>query len=265
MSIPVIGVPIVKNPEWVRRLVDSIDYPVDNVFLINNNGKGEITHELDCIVKEQDYNKFIKKISVVHMPANLGVPGSWNLIIKMFMKAPYWIITNDDVAFCPGFLKEMNEAALADPEVGIIHGYSGDFNVGNWDLFLLRDHIVQKFGLFDENLYPAYNEDADYFLRFIYRPIKKVMSLKTNYLHGTGSKDEYYKHGSQTGKSDPVLKEQLDRVNLMNIEYMTQKWGEGWRLCGPTRTPFEKEGLGRFPIWHAPYDLAFVRSKHLGF
>lgn len=263
-SIPVIGVPVVKNPVWVKRLIDSIDYPVDDVFIINNNGKGEIDQALDELIHDGT-NPFIKRLRVTHMPANLGVPGSWNLIIKMFMKAPYWIISNDDVAFCPGFLKEMNETALADPNAGLIHGYSGDFNVGNWDLFLIRDIIIQQFGLFDENLYPAYNEDADYFLRFIHRPIRKVMNLKTNYLHGTGSKNEYHVHGSQTSKSDPALKEKLDKVNLMNIDYMTKKWGPGWRLCKPSATPFEQEGAGVFPIWYSPYDLEFVRSKHLGF
>jgi hypothetical protein len=47
MSIPVIGVPIVNNPYWITRLLMSIDYPVDDFVIINNNGRGQIDDELD--------------------------------------------------------------------------------------------------------------------------------------------------------------------------------------------------------------------------
>ena len=42
MTIPVIGVPVVANPFWVTRLLMSIDYPVDNFVIINNNGNFSI-------------------------------------------------------------------------------------------------------------------------------------------------------------------------------------------------------------------------------
>jgi hypothetical protein len=176
------------------------------------------------------------------------------------MKCPYWIIVNDDVAFGAGFLSEMYLATTRDPIAGIVHGFAGDHNIGSWDLFLIRDHIIQTYGLFDENLYPAYNEDADYFLRFIHRPIRKIMSLQSEYYHGLGKKNEYHAHGSQTGKSDPILKEKLDRVNLNNIDYMTRKWGPSWRWCAPSQYPFENQ-----PLSTTTYDLEFVRSKNLGF
>ncbi len=41
--IPIIGVPIVNGVKWVKKLIKSIDYPVNNLFIINNNGKDEIT------------------------------------------------------------------------------------------------------------------------------------------------------------------------------------------------------------------------------
>ena len=108
----------------------SIDYPVDNFVVFNNNGRDQITSEVDALHKLNNPN--VKKVHVTHMPANLGCSGAWNLIIKSFLKAPYWIISNHDVMFEPGFLQEMNEKAQ-DPEVGTIHG-SG----GGWDIFLLK-------------------------------------------------------------------------------------------------------------------------------
>jgi hypothetical protein len=111
----------------------SIDYPVDNFVIFNNNGRGHV-----------------KKVHVVHMPSNLGCSGAWNLIIKSFLKSPYWVISNHDVMYEPGFLREMNEKAQKE-EVGVVHGKNG-----GWDIFLLKDWMVQKYGLFDENLYPGY-------------------------------------------------------------------------------------------------------------
>lgn len=258
MTIPVIGVPVVTNPFWVTRLLMSVDYPVDNFVIINNNGKGEIDEELNRLTKIT--HKFVKNIKVTHLPTNIGVSGAWNLIIKCYMMSPYWIISNDDVAFGPGFLKEMRDAAENDPEVGMVHGHSGDFNVGSWDLFLIKDTVIRKHGLFDENLYPAYCEDADYIMRLINDPIKKITSLNSMYYHGMGDKTQYYEHGSQTKKSIPELENKLTLCNETNFEYLNEKWGKGWRTCGPKRLPFDS-----YPLSYTSYDLDFVRRKNMGF
>lgn len=260
MSIPVIGVPVVNSSYWVSRLLMSVDYPVDNFVMINNNGRGEIDKDLNNLAEIK--HKYIKNIKVCHLPANIGCGGAWNLIIKCYMNAPYWIITGDDIAFGKGFLEEMASTSEADPNIGMIHGHSGDYGVGSWDLFLIRDHIIQQFGLFDENLYPAYCEDADYIMRFQHRPIKKVMSLNSNYYHGDGDKTEYYKSGSQTKKTEPELEKKLDFSNEENIKYLTNKWGEGWRMCAPSDLPFKGQ---EHAISATTYDLNFVRSKNLGF
>ena len=143
-SIPVIGTAIVNGVHWLQRLITSIDYPVDNFVVFNNNGRGQITKELDNL---QLNNNHIKNLHICHLPTNIGCPAAWNLIIKSYMMAPYWIIVNDDVSFGPGILKEMYDTVQQDPEIGIIHGHEGDFRVGSWDLFLMRDHLVAKFGL----------------------------------------------------------------------------------------------------------------------
>lgn len=257
-KIPVIGTPVVNSSFWVTRLLMSVDYPVETFVIINNNGKGELNEDLNRLVQMD--HKYIDEIKVVHMPANIGCAGAWNLIIKCYMNAPYWIISNDDVAFKPGLLKNMAEHIDADPVLGMIHPNKGDFELGAWDLFLIRDIIVQEFGLFDENTYPAYCEDADYMMRLAHRPIRKLVGLEPGYLHGEGDSSDYYNSGSQTKKTDPTLETKLNFANNLNIEYLTSKWGEGWRLVQPSENPF-----GDKPINTTTYDLNFVRSKHLGF
>lgn len=259
MSIPVIGTPVVKNPQWVKRLYDSIDFPVDNFFIINNNGLGKITDELESIKLKK--NEFVKNLFISHMPSNLGVACSWNLVIKSFVMSPYWVIVNDDVAFTPGLLQELHDKA-ADEKWGMIHPFQGDFNLGAWDFFLIKDWVVRTHGLFDENLYPAYCEDADYIMRLIVKPVEKLIGLEHKYLHGWGYCDQYYTYGSQTKKSTNELSERLEQVNVTNFDYLNTKWGTGWRNCQPQNNPFGFEGND---LKSTTWDIDFVRSKHLGF
>jgi GT2 family glycosyltransferase len=259
-KIPVIGAPVVNSTYWIARLIMSVDYPVENFVIINNNGRGEIDEELDRLTQMD--HKYIDNIKVVHMPANIGCAGAWNLIIKCYMLAPYWIIANDDVAFGPGLLKEMVDTLNMDPVIGMIHPNAGDFGIGAWDLFLIRENVVKIFGLFDENTYPAYCEDADYIMRMQHRPIRKVVGLQNKYMHGPEDSTMYYKSGSQTQKNEEGLKEKLDHSNELNIEYLNRKWGPGWRSLSPNFDVFEGEGA---PISMTTWDLEFVRQKHMGF
>ena len=127
-------------------------------------------------------------------------------------------------------------------------------------MFLIKDWVVQQYGLFDENLYPAYCEDADYLMRFRHRPLKRILGLDKVYYHGLGT--DYYSHGSQTKKSNQKLELKLNEVNEINFEYMNKKWGEGWRYVNPYKTPLNIEDI---PLSYTSYDLEFVRKKHLGF
>ena len=177
--------------------------------------------------------------------------------IKSYINSPYWIIANDDVAFTKGLLEEIFVSAK-DPEVGMVHPYGGDFGQGAWDLFLIKDFVVQQYGLFDENLTPAYSEDADYILRLHNRNIKRVCNLSKPYLHGPGLCTEYYTHGSQTKRSNLELAKRLNEINVINFEYLDEKWGEGWRYTDPTLLPFDK-----YPINYTTFDLNFIRRKNI--
>ena len=260
--IPVIGVPFVTNPYWLNRLIASVDFPVKHLVIINNNGRGEFDAELDAMCNMT--HPYIENMKVCHMPANIGVAGAWNLIIKSYMMEPYWVITNDDVAFGTGLLEEFHLNMKAHEQLGMIHPCKGDFELGAWDLFVIRDVIVQTFGLFDENTYPAYCEDADYIMRLAHRPIQKLVGTNCGYMHGHAPAGDYYNEnaGSQTKKSNPDLRAHLDKVNEINFEYLNTKWGPDWRIVKPTENPFDNEDI---PISYTQYDLDFVRSKHTGF
>ena len=261
MSIPVIGVPVVANTYWVSRLISSIDYPVNDLVIINNNGRGELDQDLDNLVKMK--HPHVKNMKVVHMPANIGVAGAWNLIIKCYMNARYWLICNDDVSFKTGCLKLIDQQ-FEDDQMGMVHPEAGEWGIGTWDCFAIGEKVVQAFGLFDENTYPAYCEDADYIMRMAHRPIVKTIGLEKSFIHGYNEPIDYYEEGggSNTGKSDEDLGNKLRHANDVNIDYLTRKWGAGWRSIQPNKLPFEGELID---ISYSLYDLDFVRSKHTGF
>jgi hypothetical protein len=255
MTIPVLGTAVVNAPHWVHRLFYSIDYPVDTFVVFNNNGRNQITEELDLLPKLP--HKYVKNVVVCHMPANIGCSGAWNLIIKGFMNAPYGIITNHDLMYTPGFLKTMVSHAEA-PEVGIVHGENG-----SWDIFLMKDWVVQQYGLFDENLYPAYCEDMDYGMRFKHKELKRHMSVGVPYFHGETCGD--YADGSQTWRSEPALAEKIHIAHEMNKHYLHAKWSPAWQahIEGEVYPhPFNNEAL---PVSLTTYNLEFVRAKNLGF
>ena len=67
------------------------------------------------------------------------------------------------------------------------------------------------------------------------------------------------------------MAEKLERSNVLNIDYLTEKWGADWRVQGPTYLPWEGDSMENNPrgdtrrISTTTFDLDFVRSKHLGF
>lgn len=241
------GTLIVNGVHWLRRLIASVDHPVEEFVIFNNNGRGQIDAELDELVKES--HPFIRKMRVVHMPHNIGVSGGWNLIIKCYLMAPYWFIVSHDIEFSPGLVRQMVELTEFQPEVGMVHIAVSDRRVGSYEAFILKDWVVAKYGLFDENLYPAYQEDIEYILR--------TMGVRWDYArlpykHGDS---HYGESGSQTLRQEPELQEKIDRNLELNEDYLMRRWGGVWWY---TYT-------GHIDNGHIPYDLEFNRKKYFGF
>lgn len=260
-KIPVIGTVVINNTHWLKRLIMSVDYPVDTFVIINNNNREDINEDLKNISKIK--HKYIDNIKVSTQAANIGRSGAWNLIIKCFMNSPYWIICHDDVAFKPGLLREMADAVNNDSELGLLHSAKTEFGLGSWNLFLIRDITIQKYGIFDENTYPIYGEEYDYELRMSHDPIKRIIGTTIDYYHGdsTSSGENTSNYGNS--RSDTNLKNIIDESYEKNIEYLSKKWGADWRYMNPTLHPFENDDEIRNTI--TTYDLNFIRSKYTGF
>ena len=140
--IPAVIIPVLNRFDLLEECISSIDCEVEHLLIVDNSGQYSIPAGL-----------YSGKVTVLNMPANMGVAGSWNLGIKSFPFAPYWIIASNDIKYASGQLQKL--ADNSSPDVVITTSQA-------WSSFSIGSNIVKKVGLFDENYHPAYYEDTDY-------------------------------------------------------------------------------------------------------
>jgi GT2 family glycosyltransferase len=145
--IPVLGFATLSRFDLAQRLIDSIDYPVEHLVVVNNSG----TKSWEPTVSKE----FVRNVWHIQVPHGLGANGAWNLIIKSTPHAPYWVIPNDDAHFEPGALETI--AREVD---------TSKFNFLNifpkWSCVVPTESSVAKAGLWDEVFHPIYFDDDEY-------------------------------------------------------------------------------------------------------
>lgn len=179
--IPIIVPTLNLDKSLLSRLLDSIDHPV-------------YVHR-----RWNDYN-------------NIGVAATWNLGPDLFPDQEAWIICNDDVQFEPGALGEFCQKVeeLADKESFIMWDDTDYFACFAWTRV-----GVERFGLFDENFFPAYEEDADMKMRW------KIAGYQPPNMFG---KNCPMKHGKpQCG--GPRYNQMIQDGAYYRRGYFVRKWG----------------------------------------
>jgi GT2 family glycosyltransferase len=159
--IPVLGFLTYSRFDLADRLLESIDYPIENLVIVDNSGKREYQP-----VKPD----LVKNLWFIQVPYGLGYGGGLNLIVKTTPFAPYWVLVNDDSVFQPGSLQKI--ADQVDTEA--INFLS---IMPKWSGFVLGEGAVLKAGLFDERFHPIYFEDNDYERRLM------ASGVKANFIH----------------------------------------------------------------------------------
>ena len=144
--IPVLGFATLSRFDMAQRLLDSIDYPVENLVIVDNSGKKQFQPQV---------NDYVKNLWLIQVPHGLGANGAWNLIIKSTPHAPYWVIPNDDAYFEPGAL------ATIAAEVNTEAFNFLDINP-KWSCVVPGEGAVMKAGLWDEAFHPIYFDDDEY-------------------------------------------------------------------------------------------------------
>ena len=191
--VPVVIIPVLNRYDLLERCIDSLDFPVEKIIIIDNGGK----IEQDCLVMPRHSRH--GKTYVLDMPSNLGVATSWNLGIKMTPFASGWILLNSDAFFERGELQKFYRECHTDE----IH-LAGE---PGWCCAWLGSQVVKDVGLFCEAFHPAYFEDNDYERRAL-RMGKQI----------TKSEAVVYHDNSSTLQSDPEFIAKNQRTFESNRE-----------------------------------------------
>ncbi len=144
--IPNLMVPVLNRYDLLRRMLQSIDFPIRDLLIIDNGGKFEDVFEKGELP--------VKNLRVLMLPSNLGVAGSWNLGVKLFPHDPVWTFASNDMWFRPGDLELLSTASW--------DALTLSQHVPHWHTFAVGEAVIDRVGLFDERFYPAYCEDNDF-------------------------------------------------------------------------------------------------------
>jgi GT2 family glycosyltransferase len=155
--IPMMVVPTLTRHDLLDRMLRSVDHPVGHLVVIDNSGRGVVGGSGPW-----------ERMTVLAMPANLGVAASWNLAIRMAHREPWVLICSDDMWWPAGSLQTL--VGLASEETLVLSG-----TWPHWEAFALGMGVVSKVGLFDEGYYPAYYEDTEYTRRLKRAGIRPVL------------------------------------------------------------------------------------------
>jgi len=195
-------VPVLNRYDLLQRMLDSVDVLVDHLLVIDNGLGSDLT-----------FNENFKKVTVLQMPANLGVSGSWNLGIKSFPYAQRWFIASNDVVFEPGALEQLFKARRDEITL------TGD--APHWQAFVLGDEAVNDIGLFDESLFPAYFEDNDYTRRAEFAGVNiRLLDIKLRHDNSSTIKAGYMDKNEKTYfKNESYYRSKID-----NDDYTAGSW-----------------------------------------
>lgn len=220
--IPVLGVLAYMRGDLVTRMIQSIDYPVEKLVIVDNGVD-------DSVVESNNWVRQLRPDVVIYnpgydqpQPVNLGYAGGCNWILRNYLR-DWVLLVGSDMQFSAGDLTRISshyESHKNDPvPVGMI-----DTNFG-WNAVGITKAAVESIGYLDENYYPAYYEDCDYNWRhFLARKLGRLS------YPAEGHCQIFARHeGSSTAKwmqaQQPQQYERLCQAFTRNVEYHIRKWG----------------------------------------
>jgi len=204
-----IGIPVLNRGDLLRRLVASVDVDAEILLVVNSIGPLDASVE-DAVGDLEKQDRPDVRIRVERIKGNLGVAGSWNLILDRFCGD--CLISNSDIEFRPGTLRHAMATIEIRKEIVIHHLWAAA-------CFYVTAAFSEKLGWFDENFYPAYQEDQELSLRSAALGIRRCVVpgiAKGGIVHG----------GSQTvASASEAVRAYIRKAKKISREYFRRRWG----------------------------------------
>jgi GT2 family glycosyltransferase len=190
----IIGIPTINRADLLNESLEKYfdDFRTTEIAICDNGNQDIITRP--------------KNFMIYRPEQNLGVSGSWNMLMDYGIKvgATHVLILNDDV-----YLGKNEDEINA-----IVRLWTPEFLCTelNWCAYILSTETFKKVGKFDEGFFPAYFEDNDYFYRMKLIGVPIIFNTMLNPI--------IYRN-SMTIQKDPLLNKDFEK----NRQYYISKWG----------------------------------------
>jgi hypothetical protein len=158
-----IVIPIIGPRQNLEECIASMgEIPVP--LLIVDNSPDSFTNSM----------KFPKTVGVEYYPANLGVAASWN---RGLMRGAKWtMILSSSVRFNGQLARLVSDSEKRTSLYGL------NFRMG-FHVYVVGEAMTNEIGVFDENYWPIYEEDIDYWRRAILAGITGCGTSEIPYFH----------------------------------------------------------------------------------
>ena len=211
VTVRTLGIPVLNRGDLLMRCVNSVDSPIENLFVINNGEDRSVADAVARLQRREFASAGMFQNIRVEKFKNLGCARSWNHMVRTSPGA--WLISGNDIQFSPGDIGRIKTTLEVNQDASIVcaMGYA---------VFCFTPLGIRTVGMFDENFYPAYFEDNDHFRRVALTKSKAVGVDGFKAVHG-----EPPNWGSCTVNSDPSL-QRKNGVTFVNLrDYYRRKWG----------------------------------------
>lgn len=236
MKVSIITI-YVNQPGSVTKLYESID-SVHDVELVVFRASQDDDTKAECLALSKQPG-----VLIAGNGRNMGCARYWNdgLVLAQERNADVIIITNNDIWFSPGDVDKMALKSIQCPGNYMISVAGIHVGRNQWEpshghcCFALNPISLEKIGYFDENFWPAYLEDCDYWYRSTLAG-----------LHEENCNDTMIYHvGSATVAYDRRLAARNRITQGKNFRYYQKKWGD---INGMEKHkfPFNNPGLSFF-------------------
>ena len=248
--IPCICVLTLIRLDLLKRLIDSIDYPVNKVIILF---QGKISKNRISNLS----NKFVEKFIFISSNMNIGVSRGWNYFMINF-PSPYWLISGDDCYFEPNTLKNIASfmsipSSLENVFCGLKIKNRNESLTAGYNTFVITNLLLQNVGLFDENIYPAYFEDDD--LRKLIQLTKQQTTTIDNAYINSGDSKHFYSCTLNSVHSN--YRKKMDECYVLNEKYYIEKWN---------RLIFDTDGISfDTPFNNPKFDVKDHKIPHVNY
>jgi len=209
----IIVLPIYKDSQFVNDCINSIE-DKSKLLVVDNSE--------DSFMKKED-----KDFEVIYEPKNMGLSRAWNIGAK---RGHDWtFVLSVSMKFPNGFSKVIEKLERVNNGQAFITNHSFHCSAFHKSTF-------EKIGYFDENFYPIYYEDTDYYRR-IALSVCHGKSVVMGNIHKIDAISQADGYATTQGLRPP-----MDKV----AEYYVKKWG-GKVYNETFDRPFDKYSLKYFP------------------